>query len=117
VLNSGVPRSRQQTRPDRRHPARVQIYPLHKIRPEVEVAEDLILTGGALGYDPLQAYMALFAERKADSGVVKQRPAAVEERLKERIVDGDRQASKPISTRRSPSTRRSTSSPSICSPA
>ena len=69
-----------------------KIYPLHKIPPaEVEAAEDLILDRRRPGYDPLQAYMALFAERKADSGEVKQRPAAVEERLKERIVDGDRQ--------------------------
>ena len=69
-----------------------KIYPLHKIPPaEVEAAEDLIFDRRRPGYDPLQAYMALFAERKADDGVVKQRPAAVEERLKERIVDGDRQ--------------------------
>ena len=69
-----------------------KIYPLHKIPPaEVEAAEDLILDRRRPGYDPLQSYMALFAERKADSGEVKQRPAAVEERLKERIVDGDRQ--------------------------
>ena len=69
-----------------------KIYPLHKILPaEVQAAEDLIFDRRRPGYDPLQAYMALFAERKADEGVVKQRPAAVEERLKERIVDGDRQ--------------------------
>ena len=69
-----------------------KIYPLHKIPPaEVEAAEDLIFDRRRPGYDPLQAYMALFAERKADNGEVKQRPAAVEERLKERIVDGDRQ--------------------------
>jgi 5-methyltetrahydrofolate--homocysteine methyltransferase len=69
-----------------------KIYPLHKIPPaEVQAAEDLIFDRRRPGYDPLQAYMALFAERKADEGVVKQRPAAVEERLKERIVDGDRQ--------------------------
>jgi 5-methyltetrahydrofolate--homocysteine methyltransferase len=55
------------------------------------VAEDLIFDRRRPGYDPLQAYMALFAERKADNGAVKERPAAVEERLKERIVDGDRQ--------------------------
>ena len=69
-----------------------KIYPLHKIPPaEVEAAEDLIFDRRRPGYDPLHAYMALFAERKADEDVVKQRPAAVEERLKERIVDGDRQ--------------------------
>jgi 5-methyltetrahydrofolate--homocysteine methyltransferase len=69
-----------------------KIYPLHKISPEeIEVAEDLIFDRRRPGYDPLQAYMALFAERKANDGVVKERPAAVEERLKERIIDGDRQ--------------------------
>jgi 5-methyltetrahydrofolate--homocysteine methyltransferase len=69
-----------------------KIYPLHKIPPaEVQAAEDLIFDRRRPGYDPLQAYMALFAERKVDNGEVKQRPAAVEERLKERIVDGDRQ--------------------------
>ena len=69
-----------------------KIYPLHKISPEeIAVAEDLIFDRRRPGYDPLQAYMALFAERKADDGVVKERPAAVEERLKERIIDGDRQ--------------------------
>jgi 5-methyltetrahydrofolate--homocysteine methyltransferase len=69
-----------------------KIYPLHKIPPaEIQAAEDLIFDRRRPGYDPLQAYMALFAERKADEGVVKERPAAVEERLKERIIDGDRQ--------------------------
>jgi 5-methyltetrahydrofolate--homocysteine methyltransferase len=69
-----------------------KIYPLHKIPPgEVEIAEDLIYDRRRPGYDPLQAYMALFAERKADDGAAKERPAAVEERLKQRIVDGDRQ--------------------------
>ena len=69
-----------------------KIYPLHKIPPEeVEAAEDLIYDRRRPGYDPLQAFMALFAERKADEGAAKQRPAAVEERLKQRIVDGDRE--------------------------
>jgi 5-methyltetrahydrofolate--homocysteine methyltransferase len=69
-----------------------KIYPLHKISAEeVAAAEDLIFDRRRPGYDPLQAFMALFAERKADNGVVKERPAAVEERLKERIIDGDRQ--------------------------
>jgi 5-methyltetrahydrofolate--homocysteine methyltransferase len=69
-----------------------KIYPLHKIPPaEVEAAEDLIYDRRRPGYDPLQAYMALFAERKADDGARRERPAAVEERLKLRIVDGDRE--------------------------
>ena len=35
--------------------------------------------------------MALFADRKADAGVAKVRPETVEERLTQRIVDGDKQ--------------------------
>ena len=35
--------------------------------------------------------MALFADRKADAGVAKVRPETVEEQLKLRIVDGDKQ--------------------------
>ncbi len=68
-----------------------KIMPLHKIAPEeVEVALDLIYDRRREGYDPLQAFMALFADRKT-AAVKKERPAAVEERLKLRIVDGDRQ--------------------------
>ena len=68
-----------------------KIMPLHKIAAEeVSVAEDLIFDRRRAGYDPLQAFMALFADRQA-AAVKKERPAAVEERLKQRIVDGDRQ--------------------------
>ena len=68
-----------------------KIMPLHKIAPEeVQVAEDLIFDRRREGYDPLQAFMALFAERKT-AATKKERPAEVEERLKLRIVDGDRQ--------------------------
>ena len=68
-----------------------KIMPLHKIaEEEVRVAEDLIFDRRRAGYDPLQAFMALFADRQA-AAVKKERPAAVEERLKQRIVDGDRQ--------------------------
>jgi 5-methyltetrahydrofolate--homocysteine methyltransferase len=68
-----------------------KIMPLHRIAPEeVEAAEDLIFDRRREGYDPLQAFMALFADRKA--AVTKQeRPAEVEARLKQRIIDGDRQ--------------------------
>ena len=69
-----------------------KIIPLHKIPPEeVKAAEDLIFDRRAEGYDPLQAFIALFADRKADAGAVKVRPESVEERLKLRIVDGDKQ--------------------------
>ena len=69
-----------------------KIIPLHKIPPaEVQAAEDLIFDRRAEGYDPLQAFIALFADRKADAGAAKVRPESVEERLKLRIVDGDKQ--------------------------
>jgi len=65
--------------------------PLHKIpAEEVEAAEDLIFDRRREGYDPLQAFMALFADRKATT-VKKERPAEVEKRLSQRIIDGDRQ--------------------------
>ncbi len=68
-----------------------KIMPLHKIpAEEVEAAEDLIFDRRRDGYDPLQAFMALFADRKA-SEVKKERPAEVEKRLAQRIIDGDRQ--------------------------
>jgi 5-methyltetrahydrofolate--homocysteine methyltransferase len=68
-----------------------KIMPLHKIAPEeVELAKDLIFDKRREGYDPLHAFMARFAERKATSEK-KERPATVEERLKHRIIDGDRQ--------------------------
>ncbi len=68
-----------------------KIMPLHKIpAKEVEAAEDLIFDHRREGHDPLQAFMALFADRKA--GTVKpERPAEVEKRLTQRIIDGDRQ--------------------------
>ncbi|HYM30534.1 MAG TPA: methionine synthase [Candidatus Cybelea sp.] len=69
-----------------------KIMPLHKIAPaEVKAAEDLIFDRRAPGYDPLQAFIALFDSRSGGSKQVKQRASSVEERLKQRIVDGDRQ--------------------------
>jgi 5-methyltetrahydrofolate--homocysteine methyltransferase len=68
-----------------------KIIPLHKIAPEeVKAAEDLIFDRRAEGYDPLQAFIALFADRKADAGAAKVRPETIEEQLKLRIVDGDK---------------------------
>ena len=68
-----------------------KIMPLHKIpAEEVEAAEDLIFDRRRDGYDPLQAFMALFADRKTTE-VKKERPAEVEKRLAQRIIDGDRQ--------------------------
>jgi 5-methyltetrahydrofolate--homocysteine methyltransferase len=69
-----------------------KIMPLHRIpEEEARVAEDLIFDRRRPGYDPLQAFIALFENRVATKAAKKERPAAVEERLKQRIVDGDRQ--------------------------
>ena len=69
-----------------------KIMPLHKIpAEEVKVAEDLIFDRRAEGYDPLQAFIALFADRKGAKAEKKARAETAEERLVQRIVDGDRQ--------------------------
>src|SRR5215813_9395810 len=69
-----------------------RILPLHKIpEEEVRVAEDLIFDRRREGYDPLQAYIALFDNRTAEKSVARGRPEKLEERLAQRIVDGDRQ--------------------------
>ncbi|MBI5163561.1 MAG: methionine synthase [Magnetospirillum sp.] len=67
-----------------------KIVPLHQIpAEEVKVAEDLIFDRRTEGYEPLQAYIALFGDRKA-SETKRERAATPEERLRQRIVDGDR---------------------------
>jgi 5-methyltetrahydrofolate--homocysteine methyltransferase len=69
-----------------------RIMPLHKIpEEEVRVAEDLIFDRRREGYDPLQAYIALFDNRAAEKSVARGRPEKLEDRLAQRIVDGDRQ--------------------------
>jgi len=73
-----------------------RIAPLHRIpEEEVRVAEDLIFDrrhpgGPNGGYDPLQAYIALFENRAAEKSEKKGRPEKLEDRLAQRIVDGDR---------------------------
>jgi 5-methyltetrahydrofolate--homocysteine methyltransferase len=68
-----------------------KIRPLHLISPdEVQVMEDLIFDRRREGYDPLQRLLEMFADRKAADAVKKQRSDNVDERLKDRIVDGDR---------------------------
>jgi 5-methyltetrahydrofolate--homocysteine methyltransferase len=68
-----------------------KIVPLHKIpKEEVEVAEDLIFDRRRDGYDPLHAFLELFRDRKAEASVKQARAEKVEERLTQRIVDGDR---------------------------
>jgi len=68
-----------------------KIRPLHMIAAEeVKVAEDLIFDRRAEDYDPLQRMLEIFADRKAADATKKKRAETVEERLKDRIVDGDR---------------------------
>ncbi|MBT3330533.1 MAG: methionine synthase [Rhodospirillaceae bacterium] len=67
-----------------------KILPLHSIpEEEVKAAEDLIYDRRREGYDPLHAFIALYQDRTA-AKVKKERPKEVEERLKLRIIDGDR---------------------------
>ncbi|MBL8839345.1 MAG: methionine synthase [Alphaproteobacteria bacterium] len=69
-----------------------KIAPLHKIpEEEVRIAEDLIFDRRREGYDPLQAFIALFQDRAAEGKTEKKRAETIEQRLKERIVDGDKQ--------------------------
>ncbi len=68
-----------------------KIRPLHLIAAdEVQVMEDLLFDRRREGYDPLQALLAMFADRKAADAVKKVRAETVEGRLKDRIIDGDR---------------------------
>src|SRR5665213_905731 len=68
-----------------------KILPLHKI-PEAEarIAEDLIFDRRRPDYAPLHAFITLF-DRRADKEIVQATPPrSVEERLAQRIVDGNR---------------------------
>ncbi|HVI50023.1 MAG TPA: methionine synthase [Candidatus Sulfotelmatobacter sp.] len=68
-----------------------KILPLHSIpEAEVKAAEDMIYDRRAEGYDPLQAFIALFEGKSGEAKVAKVRAETVEERLKQRIIDGDR---------------------------
>ncbi|MDI9408108.1 MAG: methionine synthase [Candidatus Pacebacteria bacterium] len=68
-----------------------KLKPLHQIAPEeVAIAEDLIFDRRREGYDPLQAFIGLFEGRTDEAKVAKQRHEKVEDRLKQRIIDGDR---------------------------
>ena len=68
-----------------------KIRPLHLLaEEEVRVAEDLIFDRRTENYDPLQRLLELFADRKAEDAIQKKRAETVEERLKDRIVNGDR---------------------------
>ena len=68
-----------------------RILPLHRIpEAELKVAEDLIFDRRRDGYDPLQAFLALFEDRTIEKAEKKGRPEKIEERLAYRIVEGDR---------------------------
>lgn len=69
-----------------------KIMPLHKIpAEELKAAEDLIYDRRTEGYDPLHAFIDLFKDRTATAGAEKKKADTVEERLANRIIDGDRQ--------------------------
>src|SRR3954452_1028468 len=69
-----------------------KILPLHRIpEEEARIAEDLIFDRRADGYDPLQAFIALFDGRAGEKTEKKGRPEKLEDRLAQRIVDGDKQ--------------------------
>ena len=68
-----------------------KIRPLHAIAPEeVEVASDVLLDRRRDGYDPLHRLLAIFADRKLADATRRKRAETAEERLRDRIVDGDR---------------------------
>jgi 5-methyltetrahydrofolate--homocysteine methyltransferase len=68
-----------------------KIKPLHLIPDsEVKVVDDLIHDRREGNYDPLQELLALFSDRKAEDSAKRVRAETAEERLVQRIVDGDR---------------------------
>src|SRR5690348_11110664 len=59
-----------------------RILPLHRIpEADLKTAEDLIFDRRAEGYDPLQAFIALFEDRTVEKAEKKGRPEQVEARL------------------------------------
>ena len=68
-----------------------KIKPLHAIpEDEAKVALDLIYDRRSEGYDPLQAFLALFEGREVHEEKVDTANLTIEEKLHRRIVDGDR---------------------------
>ncbi|MBI4584753.1 MAG: methionine synthase [Planctomycetes bacterium] len=68
-----------------------KILPLYRIDPrQRQTAEDLIFDRRRPGFDPLQEFIGLFAEEKAEGSRKAEAPRTIEEKLKQRIVDGDR---------------------------
>ncbi|MFQ5489672.1 MAG: methionine synthase, partial [Phycisphaerae bacterium] len=67
------------------------IVPLFKIdEVKRQTAEDLIFDRRRDDYDPLEKYLGLFTDDTATESQAKPVPKTVEERLKHRIIDGDR---------------------------
>lgn len=67
-----------------------KIMPLHKIpEEEVNAALDLIYARGE-GAEALHRFIDMFKDRVAGDAAAKKRPTTIEERLEQRIVDGDR---------------------------
>ncbi len=68
-----------------------KIMPLHKIpEQQREAAEDLIFDRRRKGRDPLLHFVDLF-KNVTEAGTAQRKPATVEEALKQRIIDGDKQ--------------------------
>jgi 5-methyltetrahydrofolate--homocysteine methyltransferase len=69
-----------------------RILPLNRIEPrQLEVARQLIYDERRDGYDPLMEFMSLLESAESGRAVsVRETPRTLEERLKARIVDGDR---------------------------
>jgi 5-methyltetrahydrofolate--homocysteine methyltransferase len=71
------------------HSGRIQ--PLHRIDPKArETAEDLIFDRRREGYDPLQAFIALFEGAQVEKKAARKVPDDVFERLQWRIVEGEK---------------------------
>ncbi len=67
------------------------ITPLYKIdKRQRSLAEDLVFDRRREGYNPLSELLTLFERIDGDEKIAPQRPKNVEDRLKHRIIDGDR---------------------------
>jgi len=65
--------------------------PLFKIdEKERELAEDLIFDRRREGYDPLLEFVNAFQDKNSREARVREEPSTIEEKLKARIIDGDR---------------------------
>jgi 5-methyltetrahydrofolate--homocysteine methyltransferase len=68
-----------------------KILPLYKISPEEqEICRRLIFDERTDGKDPLQELLEYYAEKKVEQNVVAKKSEKVEERLKNRIIEGNK---------------------------